>query len=92
MADVRQLNLEDKVDRVLTTGCNAIGVAFDEAPQELLEAFDKASLIISKGMANYETLSERKMGPIAYLLQTKCESVAQDMGLEKGYSVAKLMR
>jgi hypothetical protein len=43
-------------------------------------------------MANYETLSERKMGPIAYLLQTKCESVAQDMGLEKGYSVAKLMR
>ncbi|RNI12482.1 DUF89 family protein [Methanohalophilus sp. RSK] len=92
MADVRQLNLEDKVDRILTTGCNAIGVAFDEAPQELLEAFDKASLIISKGMANYETLSERKMGPIAYLLQTKCESVAQDMGLEKGYSVAKLMR
>jgi hypothetical protein len=92
MAAVRQLNLEDKVDRVLTTGYNEIGVAFDEAPQELLEAFDKAILTISKGMANYETLSERKMGPIAYLLQTKCESVAQDMDLEKGYSVAKGMR
>lgn len=84
--------MEDRNDSVLNRGCNAIGVAFDEAPQELLEAFDKASLIISKGMANYETFSERKMGPIAYLLQTKCESVAQDMGLEKGYSVAKLMR
>jgi hypothetical protein len=84
--------MEDRGDSVLNRGCNAIGVAFDEAPQELLEAFNKTSLIISKGMANYETLSERKMGPIAYLLQTKCESVAQDMGLEKGYSVAKLMR
>jgi len=84
--------MEDRTDSVLNRGCNAIGVAFDEAPQELLEAFDKASLIISKGMANYETLSERKMGPIVYLLQTKCESVAQDMGLEKGHSVAKLMR
>jgi hypothetical protein len=57
MAAVRQLNLEDKVDRVLTTGYNEIGVAFDEAPQELLEAFDKAILTISKGMANYKTLS-----------------------------------
>jgi hypothetical protein len=32
------------------------------------------------------------MGSIVYLLQTKCESVAQDMDLEKGYSVAKGMR
>ncbi|KXS46533.1 MAG: hypothetical protein AWU58_460 [Methanohalophilus sp. T328-1] len=42
----------------MNRGCNAIGVAFDEAPQELLEAFNKTSLIISKGMANYENLTE----------------------------------
>ncbi len=73
----------------MTTGCIATGVAFDEAPQELLETFDKASLIINKGMA---TLQKRILTPIAYLLQTKCESVAQDRDIEKGYSVAKLMR
>lgn len=50
--------MEDRGDSVLNRGCNAIGVAFDEAPQELLEAFNKASLIISKGMANYENLTE----------------------------------
>ncbi|PQV43443.1 ARMT1-like domain-containing protein [Methanohalophilus euhalobius] len=50
--------MEDRNDSVLNRGCNAIGVAFDEAPQELLEAFNKASLIISKGMANYENLTE----------------------------------
>ncbi|MBN2488752.1 MAG: DUF89 domain-containing protein [Methanosarcinaceae archaeon] len=91
MEDVRTLGIDEKVDRVLTTGSNAIGVCFEEAPDELFEAFESASLIISKGMANYETLSERKLRPIAYMLRTKCESVASDMGLEVGYSVAKLL-
>ncbi|MGP8320321.1 MAG: damage-control phosphatase ARMT1 family protein [Methanosarcinaceae archaeon] len=89
--DVHEFGIDKIVDRVLTTGSNAIGVCFDEAPTELLSAFDSASLIISKGMANYETLSERNIGPVAYLLRTKCESVAEDMGLEMGYSVAKLV-
>lgn len=89
--DVHEFGIDKIVDRVLTTGSNAIGVCFDEAPPELIEAFDSASLIISKGMANYETLSERNIGPVAYLLRTKCESVAEDMGLKMGYSVAKLV-
>jgi uncharacterized protein with ATP-grasp and redox domains len=92
MDDVRKYELDKKVDRVLTTGCNAVGVSFDEAPPEFIEALENASLIISKGMANYETMSERSFGPIAYLLRTKCEAVAEDMGLEMGYSVAQLVR
>ncbi len=92
MDDVRKYELDKKVDRVLTTGCNAVGVSFDEAPPEFIEALEDASLIISKGMANYETMSERSFGPIAYLLRTKCEAVAEDMGLEMGYSVAQLVR
>lgn len=90
MEDVKTLGIEEHVDKVITTGCNAVGVSFEEAPDELLEAFDNASLIISKGMANYETLSERKLRPIAYLLRTKCDAVAEDMGLEKDCSVARL--
>lgn len=90
MDEVNRFGLDKKVDRVLTTGSNAVGVCLDEAPQELFDAFEKSSLIISKGMANYETLSEGDFGPIAYLLRTKCDSVAEDMGLEFGYSVAKL--
>ncbi|MBP2029801.1 uncharacterized protein with ATP-grasp and redox domains [Methanohalophilus levihalophilus] len=90
MEDVKALGIEEHVDRIITTGCNAVGVSFEEAPDELLEAFDNASLIISKGMANYETLSERTLRPIAYLLRTKCDAVAEDMELEKDCSVAKL--
>ncbi|MDK2891713.1 ARMT1-like domain-containing protein [Methanohalophilus sp.] len=90
MEDVKALEIEEHVDKIITTGCNAVGVSFEEAPDELLEAFDNASLIISKGMANYETLSEKKLRPIAYLLRTKCDAVANDMRLEKDCSVAKL--
>ncbi|MCK4937753.1 MAG: DUF89 family protein [Methanosarcinales archaeon] len=91
MEDVEIHGIAKKVDRVLTTGSNAIGVCLDEAPAELVDAFERASLIISKGMANYETMSEYGYRPIAYLLRTKCQAVADDMGLKMDMLVAKLV-
>ncbi|MCQ1535658.1 DUF89 domain-containing protein [Methanosarcina sp. KYL-1] len=91
MEEVREFEIDTKVDKVITTGSNAVGVLIEEAPEELLKAMKDATLIISKGMANYETLSEHNFGPIAYMLLTKCECVAEDMGLEEGFAVAKLM-
>ena len=88
MEDIEAHGIE--ADRVLTTGSNAIGVCLEEAPPELVEAFGIASLIISKGMANYETMSEYGYTPIAYLLRTKCQAVADDLGLDIGLLVAKL--
>ncbi len=90
MKEVLELGLDKMVDRVLTTGSNAIGVCLKEAPPELVEALGNASLVISKGMANYETMSEYNFRPIAYLLKTKCESVAEAMGLKKNMNVARL--
>lgn len=90
MKEVMELGLDRKVDRVLTTGSNAIGLCLKEAPSELVEALGNASLIISKGMANYETMSEYDFKPIAYLLKTKCESVAEAMGLRKNMNVARV--
>jgi uncharacterized protein with ATP-grasp and redox domains len=85
-----ELDLDKKVDRVLTTGSNAIGVCLKEAPPELVEALKDASFVISKGMANYETMSEYAFRPIAYLLKTKCESVAEALGLRKDMNVARV--
>jgi damage-control phosphatase, subfamily I len=91
MKEIQEFEIDRKVDRILTTGSNAVGVLIEEAPAELLQAMKDSTLIISKGMANYETLSEHNFGPIAYMLLTKCECVAEDLGLEQGLSVAKLM-
>ena len=90
MKETLELGLDKMVDRVLTTGSNAIGLCLQEAPPELVVALGKASLIISKGMANYETMSEYHFKPIAYLLKTKCESVAEAMGLSKNMNVARV--
>jgi uncharacterized protein with ATP-grasp and redox domains len=90
MKEVKELGLDRKVDRVLTTGSNAIGLCLREAPEELVEALGKASLIISKGMANYETMSEYNFRPIAYLLKTKCETVAEALGLSRNMNVARV--
>ncbi len=91
MDDVRSMGLDKKVDRVLTTGSNAVGVNVKEAPKETLEAMRKASVIIAKGMANYESLSEEGFAPIAYLLRAKCEPVARSLGVKKGMNVARLV-
>lgn len=90
MTELKELGIDKKVDRVLTTGSNAIGVCLKEAPPELVETLTGASLIISKGMANYETMSEYDFKPIAYFLKTKCESVAEALGLSKNMNVARL--
>ncbi|WP_406662293.1 ARMT1-like domain-containing protein [Methanolobus sp. ZRKC3] len=90
MAEVEESGIDKMVDRVLTTGCKAIGVCFEDAPDELKVALENASLIISKGMANYETLSEESYRPIAYLLKVKCDPVGEDIGAPRDCSVARL--
>ncbi|MBR6011406.1 MAG: DUF89 family protein, partial [Methanomicrobium sp.] len=54
----------------------------------------KATLIISKGMANYESLSEykkkMKLPPVAYLMMVKCVPISEDIGIPKGSRIAYL--
>ncbi|UZE92524.1 MAG: DUF89 domain-containing protein [Methanosarcinales archaeon] len=90
LKDAEETGVGKKADRVLTTGSNAIGVDLNEAPDELTKALKNASLIVSKGMANYEALSEYDFGPIAYLLRAKCEPIAASLGIKKGWNVAIL--
>ena len=92
MDDVRRMGLDRKVDRVLTTGSNAIGICLKELPPGTMEAMKEADVIISKGMANYEALSDEGFAPIAYLLRAKCEPVSRSIGVKKGWNVAKLVK
>jgi uncharacterized protein with ATP-grasp and redox domains len=89
--DVRRMGLDEKVDRVLTTGSNAIGVCLKELPRETMKAMEESDVIVSKGMANYESLSDEGFKPIAYLLRAKCGPVARSLGVEKGWNVARLV-
>ncbi|NIA10175.1 MAG: DUF89 family protein [Nitrospiraceae bacterium] len=88
--DATALNFGDVVDEIMTTGSFAVGVDFDSMPDELKDKMENASLIICKGMANYEAFSETAYRPIVYFLKVKCMSIAEDMNLPLGANAIKL--
>jgi len=76
---------------VTHTGSGDIGVNLRKVPPGLLVAMDQCSLIIAKGMANYEALTEyRGLPPTAYLMAVKCPTIAESVGVPEGSLVAFL--
>jgi hypothetical protein len=66
-------------------------VNLGKIPDDLREAIDRCSLIIAKGMANYEALTEhRELPPTAYLMAVKCPTIAEEVGVPEGSLVAIL--
>lgn len=94
MREAEALGLRKYVKTLTTTGCGTeLGIRLDLCPPVLTEALRRCTLIIAKGMANYESLSiEKGLPPVAYLMSVKCEPIADDVGVPKGSLVAKLCR
>jgi uncharacterized protein with ATP-grasp and redox domains len=92
MSDVHAFGLDRVADQVYTTGAGAeIGIRFDLLPDKVRTAFDECSLIISKGMANYESLREEAgLPPVAFLLAAKCDPIAGELGVIRGAKLALL--
>lgn len=66
--------------KVIDNGHSAQGTILMDCSDEFRNEFNHADLIISKGQANFETLSDRKDKTIFYLLRAKCKSVAAAIG------------
>ena len=92
MEDAEFVSMTETADEVITTGTDAIGVRLDESPDWFLERFKEADLIMAKGMANFETLSETPAPcPLMYLFRSKCEPVASVLGVPMHQSIALLV-
>lgn len=92
MDEALALNLDLFADTLTTTGCGCeLGVRLDCMPPDLERAFRDCTLVISKGMANYESLSEYEgLPPVAYLMAVKCDPIADEVGVPRGSKVAML--
>ncbi len=90
MEDALEFGIDKIADCVETTGGFAIGVDPSLLPEGLEKDIREADLIIAKGMANWESLSETDYRPIAYLTRSKCRPVADSMGVPLDVNVAKL--
>jgi hypothetical protein len=92
MEDALALGFDKVADRLTTTGGGAeIGLDMAKMPAELATAIAECTIIISKGMANYESLSMyENLPPVAYLMCVKCEMIAGDTGIARGSKIAML--
>jgi damage-control phosphatase, subfamily I len=90
---MRELSaMTDMEVEVIATG-NVVGTALEHLePEARALLFDPGWLILSKGMGNFETISEfeeQLSGRLIYLMRAKCEPVAMVIGVPKGTLVAK---
>ena len=81
----------DEVAEIISCGARAPGTILELCSAEFLERFRSAELIISKGMGNFEALSEVDV-PVFFLLQVKCDLVARDKGVPLYSLVVKSAR
>jgi uncharacterized protein with ATP-grasp and redox domains len=92
MEDAVAVGMTGEADEVITTGSDCIGVQLDISSDEFREVFYSVDVIIAKGMANWETLTEVPAPtPLMYLLRTKCEPVADAVGAPLNSSIAMLV-
>jgi uncharacterized protein with ATP-grasp and redox domains len=94
LKEAKEAGVDKIVDELITTGSNSVGLIWEEASNNVKQAFKGSDLVIAKGMGNYETLTELKcMGAqILFLLKAKCNPIARSIGVKIGANVALLRR
>ncbi|MCX6655743.1 MAG: ARMT1-like domain-containing protein, partial [Candidatus Bathyarchaeota archaeon] len=71
MEDADAVGMTEEADNVITTGADSIGVNLTETSEEFNTHFYGSDVIIAKGMANWETLTEVPAPcPLMYVLRT----------------------
>ncbi|MBR6683865.1 MAG: DUF89 family protein [Firmicutes bacterium] len=66
---------------IVSNGDISQGSVIEHTSPEFQEIYHKADLVIAKGQANYETLSDRLDQNIYFMLITKCKVIANDIGV-----------
>ena len=74
----------DEFGEIVEIGCGTVGYVDSEISDEFREIFDAHSFIISKGMGNYEGLTEIDLSEkdVYFLLCAKCNTISRDIGVE----------
>lgn len=82
LADAKKAGV-GQVARLFESGTPYPGTYLPSCSPEFRELFNNAPLILAKGQANYETLSDIDRD-VFFLLIVKCEVISNDIGIPKG--------
>ena len=91
--DARQIGLDHTVP-VIDNGNDAPGTVLEQCSAEFMNVLAQSDMIISKGLANYETLIETDPLPqtVCYLFRAKCPFIARYAGVTLGDLVVRVAR
>lgn len=79
----------DEFSRIISNGDDAPSTLLHRVSDEFMQVYEKADLIISKGMGNYEGLMFENDPRLFFLLMVKCEVIGRKIGASKGEFVVK---
>ena len=81
----------DEVGEIITVGSDCGGIVEDMLSDDFRNVFDESDFIISKGMANYEGLTEMNLDnkDVFCLLCSKCQPISKDLSVDIGSFVLK---
>ena len=82
MEDAEYVGMKN-VAKVITNGYDAPSTLLNHVSNEFLEIYNKADVIISKGMGNLEGLLHNGNKKIFFLLMVKCDTIGELIGIEK---------
>jgi uncharacterized protein with ATP-grasp and redox domains len=89
LIDVARFGAGEMRGHVISTGTDEVGIRREEMSGKIGEWWDDGSMVIAKGMGNYETISEfDHERPVVYVLKVKCRSVAETLGRGVGTYIA----
>ncbi|MBQ9026470.1 MAG: DUF89 family protein [Methanobrevibacter sp.] len=73
----------DEFGDIVEIGCGTVGYVDSEISDEFREIFNQHEFIISKGMGNYEGLTEIDLSDkeVFFLLCAKCTTISKDIGV-----------
>lgn len=76
----------DEVADIISTGADSVGIVESMVSDEFLEYFRNSPFIISKGMGNYEGITEMDLESqdVFVLLATKCPAISNHVGVDIG--------
>lgn len=78
--DAYSVGIDEYAD-IISNGDDSLGTVLSRTSAEFNDIYQTADIVITKGQANYESLSEQDSKNIYFLLMTKCEVIAKNIGV-----------
>jgi len=87
--EIKQAGLEGVFDEVADTGADGAGVDWKQASEKFLGLLNEADLLLSKGMANFETTYFHALPlPVFFIFRVKCKAMENFLHAPEGSFMA----